>query len=162
MNNMVEKGNHTTKWIIRKYEDDGAFADGKPFDVVEIDGNVLLNEGIAEMWNLICNIGSPTFFDNTNAQLGVGSTATAEAATDTDLLDVSAVWKGMETSYPSLSGQTITFRSVFGTAEANFAWNEFSVRNGATADKNMNRKTSSQGTKASGQTWTLDLEITLA
>jgi hypothetical protein len=53
-------------------------------------------------------------------------------------------------------------RSVFGSADANYAWNEFSVRNGATADKNMNRKVEAQGTKASGQTWTLDLQITLS
>lgn len=156
-----DQANYRTKWVIRKFADDAAFAANQPFDESEIDGNLLLNEGIGEALDLICGLGSPTAFDNTNAQLGVGTSTTAAAATQTDLL-TGGVWKGMEATYPQRSGQTITFRSVFGSADANQAWQEFSVRNGATADKNLNRKVSDQGTKAVGQTWTLDLQITLA
>lgn len=155
-----ETGNHSTKWVIRKYEDDQAYAADTPYEVNEVDGNVLLNEGIAEMWDIVCGLGSPTVYSNANAQLGVGTSNAAEDATQTDL-QAGGVWKGMEATYPQRSAQTVTFRSVFGSAEANQVWEEFSVRNGATADKNMNRKISSQGLKVSGQTWTLDLEITL-
>jgi hypothetical protein len=56
----------------------------------------------------------------------------------------------------------VTFRSVFDGTEANWDWNEFGVDNGASAGKNLNRKVSAQGTKASGQTWTLKLDITFS
>jgi len=161
LDQIKDHANHKSRWIIRKYADDAAFAAGECFEKKEIENNVLLNEGIAEMWDIICGLGSPTVYSNANAQLGVGTSTTAESASQTDLL-AGGVWKAMETSYPSRSGETVTFRSVFGSADANQAWQEFSVRNGASADKNMNRKVSDQGTKASGQTWTLDLEITLA
>ncbi len=65
--------------------------------------------------------------------------------------------------YPSRSSQTVTWRSVFGSSEANFSWNEFTVANGnSDSADNLNRKVDAQGTKASGQTWTLDLSITLS
>lgn len=158
-----EAANHKTRWIIRKYADDEAFARKKYYEKSEIEGNLLLNEGIQAAWDLVCGLDSPTAYNNANAQLGVGDSNAAEAATQTDLqASTNKTWKGMETSYPSRSAQTVTFRSVFGSSDANYAWNEFSVRNGATADKNLNRKVSAQGTKASGQTWTLDLQITLS
>jgi hypothetical protein len=70
----------------------------------------------------------------------------------------------MEAGYPAVTNQSVNFRSVFGSSEANFAWEEFSVMNGAdeTTAKNLNRKVSAQGTKASGQTWQLDLTITFS
>lgn len=128
----------------------------------EFDGNLLLNEGIAAMWDLIIGAGG-TAFNNANARTGVGDSNTAESATQTDLqAATNKTYKGMETSYPSRSNQTVTFRSVYGTADANYAWAEFIVDNGAVALKTMNRKVSDQGTKASGQTWTLDVQITLS
>src|SRR5215211_2028797 len=55
-------------------------------DVVEVvNGNVLLNEGIARMWDLIIAAGG-TAYNNANAFIGVGDTSTAAAATDTELL----------------------------------------------------------------------------
>jgi len=154
---------YKTRWLIHKFTNDQAFKDDKPYEVAVVDGNLLLNEGIQEVLNLMCGLGSPTAYNNANAQLGVGDSSTAESASQTDLQAVTnKTWKGMEATYPSRTNQTVTFRSVFGSADANYSWNEFSVRNGATADKNLNRKVSAQGTKASGQTWTLDLQITLS
>lgn len=163
------------RFTIRRYADDAAFAAGTPTPVrdaqtgamlpaeSEFDGNLLLNEGIQEMWDLICGIGSPTAYSNANAQIGVGDSSAAESASQTDLqAATNKTWKGMESGYPSRTNQTVTFRSVFGGSDANYAWNEFSVRNGAARDRNMNRKVSSQGTKASGQTWTVDVAITLS
>jgi len=52
---------------------------------------------------------------------------------------------------------------VFATGDANYDWNEFTVANAnSNAGDNLNRKTSTQGTKAAGQTWTLDLTITFS
>lgn len=164
MSEVKENINWKALWTIRKYESDAAFEEGKdPFEVVEIPDNLLLNEGIAEMWDIICGLGSPTVYSNANARLGVGDSATAESASQTDLQAASnKLYKAMSATYPQRASQTVTFRAVFTSAEANYAWNEFSVDNGSTPLKNMNRKVSSQGTKAAGQTWTLDLAITLS
>ncbi|MEO0166605.1 MAG: hypothetical protein ABIL39_10770 [candidate division WOR-3 bacterium] len=148
-----------TKWKIEKYENEMAKELNMPYEISEFDGNIALNEGINALWTLVCG-GSETPFNNTNAQLGVGSDNTSESATQTDLLDSTPTWKGMDSGYPQYgSNQKVVFRSTFGANEANEAWNEFSVRNGASANKNLNRKVSAQGTKISGQVWILTLEI---
>ena len=69
-------------------------------------------------------------------------------------------FNAMSASFPSLSGQTLTWQSVFASADANFAWREFGVANGSGGTTLLNRKVSYQGVKASGQTWTLQLQIT--
>lgn len=128
-----------------------------------VNGNLLLNEGINALWTLAAG-GSETVYNNANAELGVGDSSTAEAATQTDLqAATNKLFKAMDASYPTYgTSQKITFRATFTGSEANFAWNEFSVRNGNTANKNLNRKVSSQGTKTSGQTWQVTLDITLS
>ena len=71
------------------------------------------------------------------------------------------LYAAMDTSFPSISNQTTTWQSTYGASDANFAWNEFTVGNGSSdASVNLNRKVSAQGTKASGQVWTLQLSVT--
>ena len=123
-----------------------------------------MNEGITDFLSLLAGTGG-TAFSNANAKLGVGDSSTAAAATQTALQAVTnKLYKAMEAGYPMVVNQSITFRVVFGSAEANFAWEEFSVMNGAdeATAKNLNRKVSAQGTKAAGQTWQLDLTITFS
>lgn len=158
--NVEEQATHKTHWTIRRFADDAAFAANLPYDVSEIDGNLLLNGGIGDMLDLFIAAAAPTAYDNTNARIGVGDSTTAAAAGQTDLqAATNKTYKGMEASYPSRAGQTITFRAVFGSSDANYAWQEFVVDNSTTA---INRKVSSQGTKASGQTWTVDVSITIS
>lgn len=151
------------KWIIRRYENDVAYAEDRPYSVSVFEENVLLNEGITVALQLICGIAA-TAFSNANAYLGVGDSATAEAAAQTGLqAAVNKLYKAMSATYPQVAAQTATWRAAFTGAEANFAWNEFSVANGnSDAATNLNRKVSAQGTKTAGQTWTLDLAITLS
>jgi len=151
-----------TKITIRKFIDEEARKKDEPYEVSKTEGNIGLNEGIQELWDLACGLGTPTAYDATNAETGVGDSTTAEAATDTGLLGTNQLYKAMDTGYPTRSGQTVTFRSTYGGAEANFAWNEFCVRNGATAAKDLIRRVSAQGTKASGQTWELTIDITMS
>ena len=156
---------HQTRWTIRKFHSDEHYqawtrGEADPFDVVEIEGNILLNEGITALQNLLTG-AAETAFDNTNAYLGVGNDNTAESASQAGLIDAAPTYKAMEATYPQISSQTTTWRSVFGSDDANVDWNEFTVANGnSNAADNLNRKVSAQGTKASGQTWTLDLSIT--
>jgi uncharacterized cupin superfamily protein len=130
----------------------------------EWDANVALNEGLQELIDIICGLGTPTKWDNTNARLGVGDSNTAEAATQTGLqAATNKTYKAMDASYPQRSNQTAEWRATFGTSDANYAWEEYTVVNAASdSGKNLNRKISSKGTKASGETWTLSLQITFS
>jgi hypothetical protein len=160
---MKECLSYKTIWHITKYENNDKFDQGISYDTIRIDNNILLNEGITALLNLLIG-AAQNAFNNTNANIGVGSSTTVESATDTGLLAVTdKTYKGMEAGYPMIVGQTVTFRSVFGADDANYAWEEFTVANG-TSDSadNLNRKTDSQGTKIQGQTWTVDLEITFS
>jgi hypothetical protein len=125
--------------------------------------NLLLNEGINELFTLICS-SSGTKFD-TGAYIGVGDSSTAEDASHTGLqASTNKLYVAMDGSYPTYgTSQKATWRSTYTSANGNFAWNEFTVANGnSDSAKNLNRKVSSQGTKQSGQTWEISLEITMS
>ncbi len=154
---------YKTEWLIRKFADDAAFASDAPFEEVKIEGNLLLNEGITELLNLLIG-ATATAFNNANSYIGVGDSTTAEAASQTDLqATTNKLYKAMSATYPSVSGQTVTFQSAFTGTDANYAWQEFTVSNTSSGTgKNLNRKVSAQGTKTSGQTWTVQLTVTLS
>lgn len=130
----------------------------------KIIGNCLLNEGINALFTHICS-SSGTKWDNSNARLGVGDSADAEDPTEGGLqAPTNKLWKAMMATFPTYgTDQKATWKSEFLSAEANYAWEEFTVVNAAddTGD-NLNRKISSQGTKTSGQVWELSLEISLS
>lgn len=160
---MEDKMSWSAKWTIEKFINEQAHKDTKPFEVSVIEKNLALNEGINLLWTLVCG-GTGTVFDATNSYLGVGDSATVEAATQTGLQAVTnKLYKAMEAGYPTFgSSQKAVWRSVFNGTEANWAWNEFTVANGdSDSAVNLNRKVSVQGTKTAGQIWTLQLEITL-
>jgi len=159
--------------ILRKYKEDIApfkkagleflfFNMYKPYEVIKRRKNVLLNEGINAMWTLICG-GSETAFNAANARIGVGNDATAAAAAQTGLLGgANTAYGAMDSSYPTYgTSQKATFQASFTDAIANFQWNEWSVDNGTSANKNMNRKVENLGTKTGG-TWTLQVAITIS
>jgi hypothetical protein len=149
-------------WTIRKFADDKAYKANNPFGVVSFRGNLLVNEGINEVWKLICGTGGAQF-SNALANLVVGTGSGAAAATDTEATFTAPVKKVMDATYPTYgTSQKATWKSTYASGDANQAWNEFGVLNNVTAGKLMNRKVSAQGTKTSGQTWELTLEITLS
>lgn len=135
-----------------------------PYEVIEMEHNCLLNTGINEMWDLIMGTvsGATHIFDNAAATIGVGDSATAaNAATQTDLVAATnKTYKAMEGGYPTSATQKITFKSSFGTGDANYVWAEWVVKQ-ATSAVCLNRKVEALGTKASG-TWTLEVDITLS
>lgn len=159
-----EHGKWMPKWKIEKFATEADAAAGRSFEVVEFDHNLLLNEGIAELWDLAAGLGTPAAFNAANSFIGVGDSSTAEAAAQTGLqAATNKLYKAMQATYPSRSGQTVSWQSQFTGAEANYAWNEFTIANGnSDAAKNLNRKVSAQGTKTAGQVWTVTLQITIA
>lgn len=140
----------------------------EPYEVIEsppekIAINVLLNEGITELINLICGLGTPTEWDNTNANLGVGDDATAPNATQTGLIGSSKLYKGMNGGYPQISGQDAIWQADFIDTEAEYAWLEETISNtSADGGDNLCRQNTSLGTKPSGQTWRLTATITFS
>ncbi len=160
---ITEHVHRKTVWTIHRYANDEKFAANNPYSISTIKENVLLNEGITELLKLLTG-DTATAYDNSNARLGVGDSSTAENATHTGLqAATNKLWKGMEATYPQIAAQTVTFRAVFTTSEANYSWQEFTVTNAADdSGDNLNRKISDQGTKTAGQTWTLDLAITFS
>lgn len=111
----------------------------------------------------IVNSGSPTFFSNANAHLGVGDSNTAFSASQTDLqAATNKLRKAMESTYPTLATNVITLRSLFGTSDANFAWEEWAVFNASSSGTMLSRKVESLGTKTSAQSWQLTADVTVA
>jgi hypothetical protein len=106
--------------------------------------------------------GGGTAFNNANAYIGVGNGTTAFAATQTDLVGASKFRKAMDATYPQVASGAITFRSTFGTADANFAWEEWGVFNASTAGTMMNRVVQANGTKANTETKQVTVTITLS
>ena len=135
----------------------------KPYEVIEGEGNCLLNTGIDEIWDLVTGAvsGASHIFDNAAAQIGVGDSNTAADATQTDLqAATNKTYKGMESGYPTSTSQKATFKASFGSSEANYAWEEWVVKQ-STSSICLNRKVESLGTKSTG-TWTLEVEISLS
>ena len=136
----------------------------KPYSDEKTTHNCYLEEGMDEIWNLACGYGSAVAYDNTNARIGVGDSSTAEDETQTGLQAVTNKnFQGMKTGYPKTPGadamaQKAVFRSVFADGQAEFAWEEFTIDNGNTRNKNMVRIVASKGTKSSGEEW--EVEIT--
>jgi hypothetical protein len=167
-----DRDEHPKFWQARtrveKFEEDFASIDPfriwtlKPYEVVEVEGNILVNNGIQIMEDALIGVGI-TAFNNANARLGVGDSSTAAAASQTDLqAATNKLRKAMDATFPSRASQTLTFKSSFTSGEANWAWAEWAIFNAASGATSMlNRKVESLGTKSSG-TWTLQVDITIS
>lgn len=141
----------------------------RPYDTSEVIGNVVTTAGWTRVLNLAIAAGSLQAYDATHCRIGVGTgTTPSEAAADTDLIGVvttNRYWKLVDSR--SVTTNVLTIVATFGTAVANFAWNEFGIDAG-TADGTgavtaplLNHKVGiAQGTKASGQIWTATATLT--
>ncbi len=150
---------------ITPYEKEGREAEFhkifKPYEVIEQKGNCLLNTGIDEMWDLITGVSANHFSTTTASSIGVGDSATAADAAQTDLQAASNKdYHTMEAGYPTSTTQKVTLKASFGAGHAEYGWNEWVVRQPTSAIC-LNRKVEALGTKASG-TWTLEITITLS
>ena len=106
--------------------------------------------------------GQGQFFNAANARLGVGNGTTAFSASQTDLRGASKLRKPMDEGYPVVNANEITFKSTFGTEDANFAWTEWGVFNASSGGVMLNRVLESNGTKQDNQTWILEVTISFS
>jgi hypothetical protein len=141
----------------------------QPYDVSEVVGNLITNAGWTRLMNLLTNQGATQALDATHARIGVGNSNTAETYTDTDLGAAAGSanrWFQLVSGAGSLGTRTLAFAATFGTADGNFAWNEFGLDFGTASGNTVtaplfNHKAGiAQGTKASGQTWTATATLT--
>lgn len=151
---------------VRKWNSDEERESGaEPYETLVIEGNVLLNAGGTLILNRLINSG--TAFSASVGRIGVGDSSTAAVASQTDLQAATNKQWVLVDSAPSVSGQTITFVATFTSALANFAWNEWAIdqgtSNGTTVVATcLDRKVASMGTKASGASWTLTVQISIS
>jgi hypothetical protein len=145
-----------------------------PDDQAYCADNLVVTAGLNRVGDLIIAAGgqAPT---NTSARIGAGNGAGTAAVGDTDLSAAAGSanrwFQIMDATFPSRAGAVLSFKSTFGTADGNFAWNEWgidigtpTVTSGATVNATLlNHKTSAAlGTKASGATWAFTVTITLS
>ncbi|MCW4048045.1 MAG: hypothetical protein NWE99_10895 [Candidatus Bathyarchaeota archaeon] len=129
----------------------------------EFENNVALNEGLQLLINLIAGTGSGNAWNNANAYLGVGDSSASESPSQTGLQGSNKTFKPMDSTYPQRTNQTCEWRATFGASDANHSWQEFTVVNSnSDSGVNLNRKVADKGTKSSGETWTLSLQITFS
>ena len=140
-----------------------------PDDTITTEDNLLLNGGIQNLLDLLCGLGSVTVY-GTGRYIGVGTSTSAAAAGQAGLQAGTSArdYQAMESGFPDRTDQTMTWKSVWGSAEGNFAWEEWSIRSassgtgGEATGTALNRKVASLGTKASGSEWTLTVTITVS
>jgi hypothetical protein len=156
--------------------------------------NLFTTSGVAALWNQAANGGfansgaavpkSFAWFNNAQAVTGVGDSSTAAAAGQFDLQAASnRLWVAMDATFPTLPAATvnqIVFRSTYGSAQGNYAWNEFAIANdngsnvtipgsaarsavsGANNGNLLDRVVSAQGTKTVGQTWVPTMTLSIS
>lgn len=154
-----EYANWKPKWTIEKYD-----GNMNLYEVEEIDGNLLLIEGISEFMKVACGLGGAIPFSNANAYIGVGDGTTAADASQTGLLGTSKTYAPMDATFPQVTNNTMTFRATFGPTAGNHNWREFTVANGnSDSAKNLNRKVEAAlRSKVDPDTWVVQLSVTIS
>lgn len=143
--------------------------DKEPYEVIDIDGNMLVYGGVSALWHRLIGGTGVDAFSSNNAAIGVGDSSTAESATQTDLLGANRARKGMDPGFPvhtdstAIASNTVQFRATFDPAEANFEWHEIGVFNNPTLGQGrmLNRRVQDMGEKTSAASWQVTVEITL-
>ena len=110
--------------------------------------------------------GAGKAYDSTGACIHVSSaTSDPPLATSTDLGvggGGSVFVSTMESGYPTLSTNQVTFRGVASTAQANFNWSSWGIDSTtSTGGQNLlNRIYEDLGTKSSAQSWQFTADLT--
>jgi hypothetical protein len=147
--------------------------------IAEAAGNVLTIAGIARLVLLI--IGGAQAMTPAQMMVGVGDTATAGLAADTDMNAATGSThryiQGSDSGFPSVAGTVISGQSTFTGANGNHAWNEWAwgIATGtltpgtgswssiaATSAVMLNHKApAALGAKSTGMVWALQSTVTL-
>lgn len=102
-----------------------------PHEIIKFN-NLSANAGLQLEADLLIGAGG-TVFNSANAYIGAGNGTTAVSAAHTDLQGASKTRKAMNATFPSRSGQTVTWKSDFASGDANYSWEEMAVFNASTS-----------------------------
>lgn len=131
-----------------------------------VSHNALVDVGRALWSDLLIGAGGTTYTNAVSA-LGVGDSAAAYAAGQTNLqgavVTTDRIRKAMDATFPSRAANVVTWRATFATTEANFIWNEWAIFNNVTdaSGTMLNRAVVNLGTKTSAAAWQLTVTTTL-
>lgn len=174
-------------WLLRKYDEKATRKAEKVYGYAPKDedfwelglqafeerltrGNSLTTAGLGRIATLL-NAGTGNLIASTTARVGAGDGSTAFAIGDTDLSAAAgSTHRYFMTCTVTIPSNVLTFAASFGSADGNFTWSEWGIDIGtATVSAGttvnavlLNRKVASNGTKASGQTWTATATITIS
>jgi len=134
------------------------------------EGNVLCNLGIQVLWynSTTCGGGTDTtagLFTNALAVIVVGTATPGVAAANVYGAFTSPVKLSMDSTYPKLINgiyTQIAFHGTAGSAVANQVWAQYAVANADATPVLLNYLEAAKGTKASGETWTMEIDITIS
>lgn len=132
----------------------------EPYKVFECD-NSYVNSGGALMLDLIAGAGGQAF-DNGHAYIGVGDSTAATTATMTNLqASTNKFRQAMDASFPSRSGQVMTWQATFGPGDAEWGTGiqEGGLFNHPSAGTMGARIVQNQGVKAAGTSMIIQYTI---
>lgn len=139
---------------------DKYYADGSFIETVEAS-NIFLTVGINEIWALVIGQSSNSF-NAASATIGIGDSAAGSVAGQLDLQATSnKTYKAMTSGYPVPSNGAVQFQAIFDTADANYVWNEFVIRQ-STSLICIDRGVQALGTKAAGTKWTATVTLSIS
>lgn len=101
-------------------------------------------------------------FTAETTHIGVGDSLDVFSPDQTDLLGDERLRIGMDTGYPVVSGNTITFRATAEEGQGNFDWNEIGIFNAAEEGVMLCRDVNPQGAKTSAQAWQVTIELVVS
>jgi len=138
----------------------------KPYDITS-SLNTLTTNGCNILLTALTG-GTPVFYTNALAALGVGDSSAAFALGQTNLqgavVTTDRIRKAMNATFPSVVTNVATFQSTFATTEANYVWNEWGLFNNITdaSGTMLNRAVANLGTKTSASAFQLTVTLSLS
>lgn len=132
--------------------------------------NLLMTAGVTRIWNLVTNQGATQALDATHTRVGVSDNAGALtlAAGNTDLGGTTNKFFNMVDAAATVSTNTNKWTSTFATGNGNYAWQDWGVDAGNTANGAtvaallLNRVVANLGTKTVAAAWAFSVTLSLA
>ncbi|MBE6905349.1 MAG: hypothetical protein E7476_03665 [Ruminococcaceae bacterium] len=153
----------TIKWMPKRKIEKYRLGENKPYAVEELIGNLLLEGGANNLLRLLIGDGTATPFNASAAHIGIGDGTDAAVSTQTGLQGANKTYKPMDTSYPVVYGNAVTFKATFNASDAVYAWNELCVIAGGYDEALcLNRKVESHGEKPDNEIWYVTCTIALS
>jgi len=119
-------------------------------------GNIILDGGATVILQLLTGVSGVNPYNNAYAQICVSNNNSTPSPSQTNLGGTQSACLPMNSGYPTVSGNTVTFQATAGTSQANFCWYMWGLFNGVTY---LNAVQVNMGTKTNVETWTITVQL---